>query len=90
VTDERKRPGAGVWAASIVVGVILLPAVYLLLLGPLYFLKMGGVITADTWYIAVVPVHFWLNHIGTEPGWFWRAYEFGYVGWWGSLARATP
>jgi len=87
--DERKRSGAGVWAAAIIVGLILLPILYLLLLGPVYGLVVQGALTEHTWGMAVVPVQLWLERVGAKPDWFWNAYEFGYLMWWRALAEWT-
>ena len=84
--DDRKRPGAGAWAASIAVGLILLPVLYLLLLGPVFFLHQNETLPDGAWSIAALPAQLWLEHVGTAPEWFWQGYEGGYLLWWGQWA----
>jgi len=85
MTDSRK-PSIALWAAVIVVAVVMLPFMYIASLGPLYFLVGNGTIDEQTWEVLAQPAMFCGEHSGYWPGWFWRLCE-GYIEWWGWLAE---
>jgi hypothetical protein len=87
MSEPRKHGTAGVWAAAILVGIVTMPFIYLLLLGPLQFLAMKDLLTADVWDALSMPMVKWLENIGSQPSWFWDTYD-DYLVWWVDLAQA--
>jgi hypothetical protein len=84
MSEPRKHGTAGVWAAAILVGIVTMSFVYLLLLGPLQFLAMKDLLTADIWDVLSMPMETWIEDIGSQPSWFWDAYD-DYLVWWVDL-----
>ncbi len=83
---DHKKSSTGFWATMIVIGVVLLPFLYLAALGPEEYLLAKGIISNETDDIVSRPYWLCKGYCGPEPEWFWKNY-YKYLGWWYSLAH---
>ena len=72
---EPRRAHADVRTASVLAGLILVPVLYLLLLGPLLSLYCVNAVSDDVWSIATHPVVLCGDYLRDEPEWFWQTYD---------------
>ncbi len=85
MSDPRKHGATGVWSASILAGLVLIPALYIVLLGPLALLLANGTISHNVWFVVTQPAVQSIAYLGKEPEWLWMKYV-QYLKWWASLA----
>jgi len=84
--SDPKKPSIALWAAAVIVAVVMLPFVYMASLGPLYFLVGSEYIDEQTWELIAQPAVLCARHVGYRPDWFWSLCE-AYIEWWGWLAQ---
>jgi len=89
MSEPKKKPGVAFWATIIVVGVVLMPFLYLAALGPTAFLLGNKTISDETWMVLMNPVDLWQLRFGATPQWFWLSFN-GYLRWWYLLAAPNP
>jgi hypothetical protein len=75
MSEPRKHGATGVWAVSILAGLILIPLAYLLILGPALLLLCSETISLDAWTIVAQPAIQCGELLGDEPKAFWQMYD---------------
>ena len=79
-----RNNGTGIWAALVFGGIVASPGLYLLLLGPAWYLVAHEMLPDVVWNVGAYPLRAWEEHVGfgSPPNALWWRY-FDYLAWWG-------
>ena len=79
--EERKKRVAGFWCFAGLATTVVIPVLYLMLLGPIYCLLINDKISDGTYLAVCYPLQLWIDKCGSTPTLFWQPYQ-RYMMWW--------